>query len=64
VIGDGMSGRARGVTKETCSGGSGAGVRVPIVAGKRLITVEPRGAGKWKRERQTKANTTAGSAAS
>jgi hypothetical protein len=27
---------------------SGAGVRVPVVAVKRLITVEPRGAGKWK----------------
>jgi len=26
--------------------GSGAGVRVPIVAGKRVMTVEPRGTGK------------------
>jgi hypothetical protein len=39
-----------------------AGVRVPIIAMKRLITVEPRGIGKWKRERHTIANQTARSA--
>lgn len=50
VVGDGMSGSVHGITKETCAGGSGAGVRVPVVAMKRLITAEPRGAGRWKRE--------------
>jgi hypothetical protein len=50
VVGDGMSGNARSLIKETCPGarGSGAGVRVPVVAMKRVTTVEPRGAGRWK----------------
>ena len=42
---------------------SGAGVRVPVVAGKRPIPVEPRGAGRWRREGNTRAIETAGSAA-
>jgi hypothetical protein len=64
VVGDGMSGNARSLIKETCSGAqrSRTGVRVPVVAMKRLIPVEPRGAGKWKRERNTNAIQTAGSA--
>src|SRR6266699_7283103 len=40
----------------------GAGVRVPIVAMKRVTTVEPRGAGRWKHDRNTTARTTAASA--
>ena len=42
--------------------GSRAGVRVPVVAMKRVTTVEPRGAGRWKREGNTTANQPAGSA--
>ena len=59
-----MAGRACSVTKETCPGArkSRTGVRIPIVATKRLIPVEPRGVGKWNREEHTVANETAGSA--
>ena len=64
VVGDGMSGNAHSVIKETClgAGKSRAGVRVPVVAAKRVMTVEPRGTGRWKRERNTIATQTAGSA--
>ena len=62
MAGDGMSGSASSVIKETCPGGSGAGVRVPVVAKKRLIPVEPRGAGRWKRAGHTTAIETADSA--
>src|SRR5213075_189285 len=50
-----MAGRACSVTKETCPGArkSRTGVRIPIVATKRLIPVEPRGVGKWNREEHT-----------
>ena len=41
---------------------SRTGVRVPIVAMKRLIPVEPRGTGKWKREEHIRATKPAGSA--
>ena len=41
---------------------SWAGVRVLIVAMKRVMTVEPRRAGRWTREGNTTANQTAGSA--
>jgi hypothetical protein len=41
---------------------SRAGVRVLIVAMKRVMTVERRRAGRWKREGKTTANQTAGSA--
>ena len=66
VAGDGMSGNACSVIKETCPGAgrSRAGVRVPVVAMKRVTTVEPRGAGRWKREGNTIAIQTAGSASS
>jgi hypothetical protein len=64
VVGDGMSGNAPSVIKETCPGAgrSRAGVSVPVVAKQRVTTVEPRGTGKWKREGNTKAIETAGSA--
>ena len=64
VVGDGMSGSACSVNQGdlSCARKSRAGVRVPVVAMKRLTTVEPRGAGKWKREGNTTANQTAGSA--
>src|SRR5947207_1349759 len=64
VVGDGMSGNARSVIKDTClgAGRSRAGVRAPIVAMKRVTTVEPRGVGKWKREGHIPATEPAGSA--
>ena len=45
MAGDGMSGSASPVIKETCSGAgrSRAGVRVPVVAMKRVMIVKPRG---------------------
>jgi hypothetical protein len=51
VVGDGMSGssgRSEPGRPALESEKSRAGVRVPVVAKKRLIIVEPRGAGKWK----------------
>ena len=51
VIGDGMfgsSGKSEPGRPALVLEKSRAGVRVPVVAKKRLITVEPRGAGKWK----------------
>src|SRR3972149_5071946 len=64
VGGDGMSGSARSVIKDTCPGAgrSRAGVRAPIVATKRVTTVEPRGVGRWKHEKHTPATKTAASA--
>ncbi len=59
-----MSGSAWTVIKDTCPGAgrSRAGVRVPIVAIKRITIVEPRGIGRWKHERNTLATRTAASA--
>ena len=44
--------------EELCPGGD----RVPVVAKKRVTPVEPRGAGRWKRERTQPQEQTAGSA--
>jgi hypothetical protein len=61
VVGDGMAGSVSAASRETCRGQTGvhgpkdpksrpAGVRASIVAKKRVTSVEPRDAGKWRRE--------------
>ena len=64
VIGDrmsGSSGKSEPGRPVLVLEKSGAGVRVPVVATKRVMTVEPRDAGKWKREGTNSRKQTGGS---
>jgi hypothetical protein len=74
MVGDGTVGKPDAVSRDTVQGRTAFmlkpmsrrtarhGVRAFIVARKRVMTVEPRGTGRWKRERNTIAIQTAGSA--
>ena len=68
-----MAGSVSEVSRETCSGSTRcswpqgpksrpAGVRAPVVARKRLTSVEPRDVGKWKDEEQNNGRQTNASA--
>jgi hypothetical protein len=56
--GEGTAFMVCGRPEELCPGGD----RASVVAKKRVMPVEPREAGRWKRERQNGGTTTLGSA--